>query len=87
MSDNMFQPFNYMVVNTGIIIIFFYNSLVEKSHKDTYVTQTTIQEVQNIPFQKYFKGQMSANFRINVQYITLECSLNRFPIWNCNKTI
>ena len=51
------------------------------------VPKTTILEVQNIPFQRKAKGQMSANFSISVQFITLERSLNRFPIWNCNKTI
>ena len=35
MSDSKFQPFNYVVVKTGN----FYNSLVEKSRKDIYVTQ------------------------------------------------
>ena len=48
MSDSMFQPFNYVVVKTGI----FDKNVVEKSHKDIYITQNTIREVQNIPFQK-----------------------------------
>ena len=32
--DSMFQPFNYVVVKTGI----FDKNLVEKSHKDIYIT-------------------------------------------------
>ena len=35
MSYRMFQPSNYVVVKTGN----FDNSLVEKKHKDIYVTQ------------------------------------------------
>ena len=70
MSDSMFQPFNYLIVKTGI----FDKNVVEKSHKDIYITQNTIQEVQNIPFQKKVKGQMSVNFRKSVQFIALVIS-------------
>ena len=49
--------------------------------------KTTVRQVQNMPFQKYVKGQMSANVRISVQFVTLEWSLNRFPIWNYDKKI
>ena len=66
MPDSMFQPFNYVVVQTSNS----YYSLVEKSHKDIYVTQNdnagglkhTIPET----------DQLSANFGISVQFITLE---------------
>ena len=52
--------------------IIFHNSLVEKSNKDIYVTRNDNSEVQNILFHKKVKGQMSGNFSIIVQFITLE---------------
>ena len=79
----MLQPFNYVVVKIGN----FHNNLVEKSHKDVYDIQNDNSGSSKQPLQKMVKGQMSANFRICVQFITLGWFLNRFPIWNCNKTI
>ena len=48
MSDSMLQPFNYLVVKTCNFV----NSLVGKKAIKTFMLpKTTIQEVQNMPFQ------------------------------------
>ena len=50
--------------------VIFDNSLVGKSHKDIYVTQNDNSEGSKHTIPEI--GQMSANFRISVQFITLK---------------
>ena len=63
------------------------NSLVDKSIKDIYGTQNDNSGGSKYAIPEIGQRSNECNFSINVQFITLEWSLNKFPIWNCNKTI